>query len=101
MTTEEEEEIYAEAIRTFGEEFQFMVFNEELAELIVAVSHYRRKRVSAESVLEEISDVQIMINQLVKILDGSDDHATIARIKNEKLERLKKRLEKVKMNNKA
>ena len=64
---------------------------EECAELIVAISHMRRKKGenSYDNVCREVADVRIMVDQLGYILDGK----LIDKIVGEKLTRAKERLE--------
>ena len=81
-----EEKLYAKAVIVFGSEDQKDQAKEECAELILALSHYRRGRVKASHVCEEIADVEIMMGQLRKIFG----EAKVDRAKKEKLERLEK-----------
>lgn len=70
-----EKELMLEAIDTWGETAQLSQLKEELAELIVAVSHYTRGRPNAvDNLLEEMVDVEIMTAQL-KIILESHGHA--------------------------
>ena len=78
------EEILKLAIETFGAEAQKRQAQEELSELVVALSHEIRGRKS-QNVAEEIADVLIMMQQLILIYNNGED---VARFKKEKLERL-------------
>lgn len=51
----------------YGLESQLNILQEELAELIQAVSKYRRGDPS--HIIEEIADVEIMLDQVVYLLD--------------------------------
>ena len=52
------------ALEHYGEDEQMIQAHEELAELIVAISHKRRHRIKMSSVIKEVADVEIMIGQL-------------------------------------
>lgn len=86
--------ILRKAIDTYGTEAQMMQCIEEMAELIQAINKYFRANTDEEmakayiSVIEEISDVQIMLEQM-RILFG--DKAVDEQI-TAKLGRLEKRL---------
>lgn len=56
------------AVELFGKERNFNHTQEECAELIVAINHYRRGRISAEEVVEEIADVYIMCQCMAQIV---------------------------------
>lgn len=51
----------------YGLESQLNILQEELAELIQAVSKYRRG--DPAHIIEEIADVEIMLDQVVYLLD--------------------------------
>ena len=86
--------ILRKAIDTYGTEAQMMQCIEEMAELIQAINKYFRANTNEEmakayiSVIEEISDGQIMLEQM-RLLFG--DKAVDEQIK-AKLGRLEKRL---------
>ena len=86
--------ILRKAIDTYGTEAQMMQCIEEMAELIQAINKYFRANTNEEmvkayiSVIEEISDVQIMLEQM-RLLFG--DKAVDEQI-TAKLGRLQKRL---------
>lgn len=61
------------AVDTYGKESQVNLAFEEMGELIVAINHFRRKRVSKAEVLSEIADVFIMCEQLCYIIEGTED----------------------------
>ena len=86
--------ILRKAIDTYGTEAQMMQCIEEMAELIQAINKYFRANTDEEmakayvSVIEEISDVQIMLEQMRIVFgDKSVDKQITA-----KLGRLEKRL---------
>ncbi len=62
--------VYSDAIIKYGEEHQINIAQEEMAELIVALSHYQRGRASIQDVASELADVQIMLEQM-KIIFGA------------------------------
>ena len=55
-------EIFAEAVATFGKKEQKIVAMEECSELIQAISHELRGR--EHNIPEEIADVEICLEQL-------------------------------------
>lgn len=73
MTNIERQRAYHEIIEHYGIESQLNIVQEELAELIQSISKYKRKKTSNNliSVVEEIADVDIMIQQLVIMLSIS------------------------------
>lgn len=86
--------ILRKAIDTYGTEAQMMQCIEEMAELIQAINKYFRANTDEEmakayiSVVEEIADVQIMLEQMRIVFgDKSVDEQITA-----KLGRLEKRL---------
>ena len=88
--------IYQDATEHFGVSMQMLQTMEECAELITAISHFRRKRNnSIVNLKEEVADCYIMIRQMMCILDMHDNCEQVtsklarlrARIDFEKLER--------------
>lgn len=75
-------------IGTFGERFNIDQCQEECAELIVALNHFRRGRCSKEDVLEEIADVRIMTELMLEIFDGDNGYKTFKEIERKKIIRL-------------
>ncbi len=61
-----EKDIFRKAIDCFGEEAQLGMVTEELAELIVSINHELRRR--ENSIIEELADVYIVLEQLQIIL---------------------------------
>ena len=63
---------YTEALELWGKDFQKSMFNEEIGEVLTAISHEKRGRCGRDAVLEELADLQIMLNQMV-IMYGTDE----------------------------
>ncbi len=80
-------EIYRAALQRWGEDAQFDQAVEECAELITALKHYRRGRVSQEAIVAELADVALMVGQLSYMLGESKVEEAIER-KVEKLREL-------------
>lgn len=81
--------ICKKAVETFGADQQINMAIEEMAELIVALNHWRRGRCGNAEVIEEIADSTIMMVQLSYII-CSTDFSPINKVTHEKLERLAK-----------
>ena len=77
------EYIFKLAIKTYGEAAQEEVAMEELAELITAISHKHRGK--EHNIAEEISDVEIMLEQL-KIINNCA--AEVENVRKFKIKRL-------------
>lgn len=89
MYSEDMREIYIEALDKFGAEPQLRMLQEECAELIVAVSHYCRSRETGLSELkEELSDVYIMVGQIIEFV-GQEE------MKKEIYEKLQKKVRRI------
>jgi hypothetical protein len=92
-----EDEILTRAIEHFGQNCQARKTQEELAELIVAISHDLKNNASTpveakerwEHVVEEIADVEIMLEQL-KIAYDCKERVKV--VKQAKLSRLVERM---------
>ena len=94
--------ILEKAIEKYGDR-QLDQAQEELAELIVAISKYKRaaaneagKDKALVNVIEEIADVKIMIKQVMMILDISETEVNNFEV--DKINRLEKRVEKEERN---
>jgi NTP pyrophosphatase (non-canonical NTP hydrolase) len=94
----EKENIYIEAIKVFGKEVQLLKAVEEMAELTQAIvklrinkNDYSKERLTS-SVIEELADVIIMVNQLSLMFDRNELGNKI----NAKLTRLKKIIQEAK-----
>ena len=81
--------ICKDAIDTWGRQAQTSVAIEEMAELTVALEHFRRGRATMDEVRTEIADVLITAAQLAIIFGENEVSDEV----NRKLERLKKRIE--------
>ena len=89
MYTNDMRRIYKEALDKFGSEKQLRMLQEECAELIVAVSHYCRERVTGISELkEELADVYIMVGQIIEFIGIEEMQKTI----NEKIQKKVRRI---------
>jgi len=84
--------LYRLAWAKWGSEAQFVVFMEECAELIKAVSKYMRfgkkSAQPARDLVEEIADVEIMIEQVITMNDWENFRERIDQAKSDKLKRL-------------
>lgn len=70
--TMEELQVLSQALKKWGNEAQVHQAVEEMGELIVALHHYRRGRVTKQAVQTEIADVLIMATQLAMIFGLED-----------------------------
>jgi NTP pyrophosphatase (non-canonical NTP hydrolase) len=90
--------IYARVVEAWGEDSQLDMITEEMAELIQAISKFRRAKTQEKKakayihLCEEVADVENMVNQLRYMLDAN----LIDKFKEEKLRRTEKRLNKAK-----
>ena len=73
MTNIERQRAYHEIVEHYGVEQQLNIVQEELAELIQAISKYKRNKTSCNlfNIEEEIADVDIMLKQLTVMLSIS------------------------------
>ena len=94
-------DVCSQAVEQFGVELQSLVICEELAELIQAVSKFRRNKniANVNNLLEEVADVEICIAQIKVILQKelplhsvAHSEKIIENIKSSKINRLKNRL---------
>jgi NTP pyrophosphatase (non-canonical NTP hydrolase) len=88
--TKEEMEIYKDAVEEWGTTAQLDQTIEECAELITAINKWKRRRITPEELMDEVVDVGIMIEQMRIILN---DEVAWKRIKEFKLDRVRKRLD--------
>ena len=65
-------DILVAACSIYGRSAQVDMAIEECAELTIAIQHEKRCRVGPSSVVEEIADVMIMMEQLSMIYDEED-----------------------------
>jgi len=56
--------LYQATLDKWGEEAQYDQAIEECAELITALKHYKRGKVSKDEIIAELADVTLMIGQL-------------------------------------
>ena len=96
MKKEEINTLCADAIKQWGFYAQVNIAIEEMAELTVALEHFRRGRATMEDVQTEIADVTICCLQLVQMFGEEGCNNQFAY----KLDRLKQRLEESKQNEK-
>jgi NTP pyrophosphatase (non-canonical NTP hydrolase) len=82
-------DIYKRALEFYGEAIQFDMLQEECAEVIVAVNHFRRKRITVDELAAEIADVENMCRQVALIVGRERIDAHIAF----KLKRLEERMD--------
>ncbi len=81
------EPVFKATLAKWGEEAQYDQAVEECAELITALKHFKRRRIKAAQLVEELADVALMVGQLSWML-GSDQVARAMESKLEKLNRL-------------
>ena len=80
--------IFEKAVAKWGVEFQVNMAIEECAELILALRHYDRCKVSSNYVCSEVADVEIMMAQMRVILGAT----RVEREKKKKLALLTERI---------
>jgi NTP pyrophosphatase (non-canonical NTP hydrolase) len=77
--------IYRETLKKWGTEAQYDQAVEECAELIAALKHFKRNKVSEAEIISELADVTLMIGQLSWMFGQDKVDAAVV----EKLEKLK------------
>lgn len=65
------EEIARQAVSTWGATAQIDMLVEECSELVLAIQHWKRGRVTAEEVAGELADVSIMVAQ-ARLMFGAE-----------------------------
>jgi len=80
--------VYEEAVKTWGFKSQIDMAIEECSELITALRHCDRGKITAEAVCDEVADVEIMMAQLRVMLGDSN----VEMAKSKKINRLIKRV---------
>lgn len=90
------QEIIKQAIKHYGVKAQVGIAQEELAELIQALSKFIRGKADYENIAEEIADVEICLAQLKEIFANEDE---VEMWKEFKLLRLKGRMSDEILNN--
>lgn len=83
--------IYKRAISTWGADVQQLIYIEEAAETIVAISHFSRDKCTLDEVVGEFADLQIMLNQMIEMYGKGIFDKIFA----QKLDALKTKLDKV------
>lgn len=69
MNYQIDKELFCAMIEKFGVETQIGMLTEECGELLVAISKHRRKLAGSNSVVEELVDLTIMLEQMKCIYD--------------------------------
>lgn len=83
--------VYKSAMLRYGIDNQIIMVFEEMAELQKELSKFKRGSGNTENIAEEIADVQIMLEQMILFFDLN---SRVEWYKEEKIERLSKRLAK-------
>ena len=83
--------ILKKAIETFGEDAQYRMMIEEMSELTKEICKHFRGDNNKSEMIEEMTDVAIMLSQLAIILEV--DSNEFNNILNYKLERVKNRID--------
>lgn len=99
MSAEHRKDLYEKAWQTWGSDLQYGMFYEEVGELMQAINKFRRHNTQDNhdcdaagckwSMIEEIADVHIMLEQLTVMHGIVDD---VSQAKDQKLSRLKRKL---------
>lgn len=97
MNEEEKQKIYNDAIELWGVEAQVMMVIEECGELIQALAQKYRGRGTPLGVAGEVADVQIMTEQMARIIEKGYGQDLVGPMKEGKLKRLSERVEKAKV----
>lgn len=94
----DEQQVFIDAVKIYGEVNQLEQVQEELSELLLAISKYKRTlrtkqgeeytTVAREQMEREVADVIIMMTQMKLLFDNHNIQDTIA----EKLERQRQRM---------
>lgn len=79
--------IYRATLDKWGEEAQYDQAVEECAELIAGLKHFKRRRVEADTIIDELADVTLMIGQLSWMF-GTEKVEAAIEVKLEKLQGL-------------
>lgn len=79
-------EIVERVAKHYGFTAQLDMMVEECGEMIVAINHYKRQRVSTERLIEEFADIWIMLKQMGVFLDED----SIAKVIDYKLRRVER-----------
>lgn len=87
------DEIFRAALETFGAEAQVMMAIEEMSELMKELCKHHRGHDNVKAIAEEITDVEIMLRQMMMLYGCAESVETFRRYK---LERLTGRIKEVK-----
>jgi len=71
-------DIYRATLAKWGEEAQYDQMVEECAELIASLKHFKRAKVGAETIINELADVTLMVGQLSWMFGEEQVDAAIA-----------------------
>lgn len=91
------DELARAALVLWGKDAQINMASEEAAELIVVLNHFRRGRSTAEDVMGEIADMEILLTELKEIFIHDDIYTKVI---NSKLEKLASHIDKALSNKK-
>ncbi len=83
----DKEQLYQATIDKWGVEAQYEQMVEECAELIAALKHFQRGKISKQSVIDELADVTLMLGQLTWMFGPREIEESIAE-KRKKLDKL-------------
>jgi len=81
------DEVFQKAIEVWGEKAQLGMVIEEFGEVLTAINHYDRNRITLEEFIEEFVDAYIMMRQMRFMNKEIFD-----RIYDEKVKRIRKKL---------
>lgn len=87
-------EIVERVAKHYGFTPQLDMMVEECGEMIVAINHYKRQRVSKQRLVEEFADIWIVLKQMGVFLDENN----IAKIVDYKLRRVERVINELKNN---
>lgn len=93
ITYEERAQVYAEALATFGIQAQLLKAQEELTEVQLEICRALDGRAIALHLAEEVADATIVLEQIRQMFGLNED---VCRIMDDKVERLRHRIEKEK-----
>lgn len=85
--------LFSKALEKWGVPAQQKMLMEEVGELFSAIGKFDRMRVEAKDVITELADVSIMVEQMATLFG----YGAFEKEREYKLNRLKERLEKVKV----
>ena len=89
MYKESMRKIFREALEVFGVRAQLTMMQEECAEAIVAISHFKRGRPEGlDEMKEEIADTYIMAGQIIEVIGTEEMEKVIEDKLQKKIRRL-------------